>query len=484
MANSRITISELPLLDRDVADTDLLPIDDGTTTYKVSVENFEATSAAAARGYAQAAADSAEEAKGYKNTAQQAVSDVGTQVTAAQNYASAASGSATSAYNYADAASGSATTAAGHATSAGTSASEASGYATVAGQKASDAANEAARAKSWADYPNSTASGSATNNAHYWADQARGAAGGGVLTFNSRNGYVVPAAHDYNAGQVDYSNTTSGMSATDVQAAIDENVTSIGQISSDLTNKQPKTLATPITVAGTQQTTVEGALGAINTENAKAYKSDDATETAIADADYIPFYDTSASAMKKIAVSNLDLGGGVEETAVSQYVETIGSTAQGSYKVGDYFLAADGYYYRCKSAITGGSTTITTNNAEQTTISKAIAQSMNYSETEHVIGTWIDGSTLYEKTVDFGALPNNTTKEVDHNISGYNKVVNIFGAATNPTNKDVIPIPFVHQAGSGQVRLSMTSTKLTIVSASNVSSYTNVYITVQYTKTA
>lgn len=222
MANSRITISELPLLDRDVADTDLLPIDDGTTTYKVSVEDFEATSAAAARGYAEAAANSAEEAKGYKNTAQQAVSDVGTQVTAAQNYASAASGSATSAYNYADAASGSATTAAGHATNAGTSASEASGYATVAGQKASDASNEADRAKSWADYPGSTASGSATNNAHYWADQARGAAGGGVLTFNSRNGYVVPEAHDYNAGQVDYSNTTSGMSATDVQAAIDE----------------------------------------------------------------------------------------------------------------------------------------------------------------------------------------------------------------------------------------------------------------------
>lgn len=247
MSVSELTIGQLPTLGRDVADTDLIAIDDGTATYKVSVGNYEATAASAASAYATAAANSADEAKGYKNTAQQAVSDVGTQVTAAQNYANAASGSATSAYNYADAASGSATTAAGHATSAGTSASEASGYASVATQKASDAADEAARAKSWADYPGGSTSGSATNNAHYWADQAQAAAGGGVMSFNTRNGYVVSQAHDYNAGMVDYDNTSSHLTATDVQGAIDENAGDIStingeitQISSDLADKEKK----------------------------------------------------------------------------------------------------------------------------------------------------------------------------------------------------------------------------------------------------
>jgi hypothetical protein len=247
MSVSELTIGQLPTLSRDVADTDLIAIDDGTATYKVAVGDYESTAASAAAGYATAAANSADEAKGYKNTAQQAVSDVGTQVTAAQNYANAASGSATSAYNYADAASGSATTAAGHATSAGTSASEASGYASVATQKASDAADEAARAKSWADYPGGSTSGSATNNAHYWADQAQAAAGGGVMSFNTRNGYVVSEAHDYDADMVDYDNTSSGLTATDVQAAIDENAGDIStingeitQINSDLADKEKK----------------------------------------------------------------------------------------------------------------------------------------------------------------------------------------------------------------------------------------------------
>lgn len=48
--------------------------------------------------------------------------------------------------------------------------------------------------------------------------------------------------------------------------------------------------------------------GAVYAQTSKAYKNDDATATAIDDADYIPFYDTSASAMKKI--TKADFGGG------------------------------------------------------------------------------------------------------------------------------------------------------------------------------
>lgn len=47
-----------------------------------------------------------------------------------------------------------------------------------------------------------------------------------------------------------------------------------------------------------------------NTLSGKTYKSDDAVETEIDDADYIPFYDTSAGAMKKISKSNANFGGG------------------------------------------------------------------------------------------------------------------------------------------------------------------------------
>ena len=48
----------------------------------------------------------------------------------------------------------------------------------------------------------------------------------------------------------------------------------------------------------------------LTTQINKAYKSDDSAETTIDGADYIPFYDSSASAMKKILVSNAKFGGG------------------------------------------------------------------------------------------------------------------------------------------------------------------------------
>ncbi len=45
---------------------------------------------------------------------------------------------------------------------------------------------------------------------------------GFVSSFNSRTGAVSPQASDYDATQVDYDNTTSGLTATETQSAIDE----------------------------------------------------------------------------------------------------------------------------------------------------------------------------------------------------------------------------------------------------------------------
>lgn len=53
-----------------------------------------------------------------------------------------------------------------------------------------------------------------------------------------------------------------------------------------------------------------GVYTSITTLSGKAYQTDDSEESAIDDADYIPFYDSSASSKKKIKVENLNLGGG------------------------------------------------------------------------------------------------------------------------------------------------------------------------------
>lgn len=72
--------------------------------------------------------------------------------------------------------------------------------------------------------------------------------------------------------------------------------------------------ATNIISSGSTDLIESGAVYSANqtltTQINKAYKSDDSTETTIDDADYIPFYDSSASAMKKILVSNAKFGGG------------------------------------------------------------------------------------------------------------------------------------------------------------------------------
>ena len=107
---------------------------------------------------------------------------------------------------------------------------------------------------------------------------------------------------------------------------------------------------------------------------------------------------------------------------------------------------------------------------------------VHYSENEQVIGTWIDGSTLYEKTIDFGALPNNTTKSVNHGIINLDKVAFLNGIAYK--SGDIIPIPFSHSGNvSNQPQLSIGNTTVNIRTANDQSDRTG-YITVRYTKSS
>jgi len=75
------------------------------------------------------------------------------------------------------------------------------------------------------EYDNSTSGLSATD-VQAAVDEVEGRVdtieGSYVESFNTRTGAVTAQASDYDADQVDYDNATSGLTATDVQAAIDE----------------------------------------------------------------------------------------------------------------------------------------------------------------------------------------------------------------------------------------------------------------------
>ena len=143
----------------------------------------------------------------------------------------------------------------------------------------------------------------------------------GVYSFNGRTGAVSPATSDYDADQIDYDNTTSGLTATDVQAAIDEvasekankvssatsghlagldgngNLTDSGVVASNVIEKV--TTATGLLKDdGTVDTTAYA-------PSNKAYLTDDTAETTIDDTDYFPFYDSSVTAKRKTLFSSI-----------------------------------------------------------------------------------------------------------------------------------------------------------------------------------
>lgn len=91
--------------------------------------------------------------------------------------------------------------------------------------KAAEAAarGQARTAESWAVGGTGTRENEDKNNARYWAEQAAGASGGGVLSFHGRSGYVLPQSGDYTAAQVgaDPAGSASAVQ-TELQAGLRE----------------------------------------------------------------------------------------------------------------------------------------------------------------------------------------------------------------------------------------------------------------------
>lgn len=106
----------------------------------------------------------------------------------------------------------------------------------------------------------------------------------------------------------------------------------------------------------------------------------------------------------------------------------------------------------------------------------SLDSALNYSTTEHKVGKWIDGSDLYEKTVNIGNLDTSTP----HGISNISTVVSISGIIQGSTVTDSIPY-----AGTGGdcVSAHVDSTNISIIKLGNFGTV-NAYVTLRYTKTA
>ena len=97
---------------------------------------------------------------------------------------------------------------------------------------------------------------------------------------------------------------------------------------------------------------------------------------------------------------------------------------------------------------------------------------------------WIDGKTIYRKTVATGALPNNTTKNVAHNITNVSGFVQLYGKAYRPDIGTTMPLPRANPTASSAVLLAVDPTNITLLTGDSLSVYSTSYVTLEYTKTS
>lgn len=110
-----------------------------------------------------------------------------------------------------------------------------------------------------------------------------------------------------------------------------------------------------------------------------------------------------------------------------------------------------------------------------------------YSTTETKTNkVWIDGKPIYRTVVDFGALPNNTTKHINTTITGVETVTDYKGIALNSAGS-ALCLPFIPDNGSNNYSISLfldaLATGIYIWTGMDRSAFTRSYVTIEYTKT-
>ena len=111
---------------------------------------------------------------------------------------------------------------------------------------------------------------------------------------------------------------------------------------------------------------------------------------------------------------------------------------------------------------------------------------MDYSIIEVNTGAkWINGSTIYKKTVNTGALPNATTKNVAHGISNLSKIIRLEGYGLRSTDNVMFPLPFASPTGAtADISVTVNGTNIAIGTGVDRSNITESYITLYYTKSS
>lgn len=135
------------------------------------------------------------------------------------------------------------------------------------------------------------------------------------------------------------------------------------------------------------------------------------------------------------------------------------------------------------SAFSRGTVTAILQYTKTTDQAVSIGEANDYSTSEKIIGTWIDGKPLYQKTVYCGALPNAGQSSVSHNIANIDIIPNFWGIGINQGGRSLkIPGEVTGSNHVSAVGCYVDRTEIGFLTYNDRSGY-HAYVTIQYTKT-
>lgn len=91
--------------------------------------------------------------------------------------------------------------------------------------------------------------------------------------------------------------------------------------------------------------------------------------------------------------------------------------------------------------------------------------------------------SIYRKVINFGALPNSTTKLVQHGIQITDQLrfTRIYGCANHPNN-EFLPLPFSSSVLAENILLQVDNQNVIIETAQDYSAFTDSYVILEYFK--
>ena len=126
------------------------------------------------------------------------------------------------------------------------------------------------------------------------------------------------------------------------------------------------------------------------------------------------------------------------------------------------------------------------NGKQYNTILKGMSMD-NYSTTEHIVGTWIDGRPIYEITLDVNTTLSSGENTLYHSISDLDMCIFITGCCTYNNGSEWLILPYVSPDYVSNYSVTIgnvNSSTYKIFVGQMFTSIENIYVTLRYVKTA